>query len=114
MCRYHNIGIGEAYKNRYACFSCRKAFKQYDRKHGTALSVCPQCKEQLVYVGKDFKPPRKEAKNTWTKLELITKVGRFQWNSCGCKGPGYIPKTLAEAKKKVGIKNRTTKKWNKH
>lgn len=51
----------------------------------------------LVNLGHDARIPRKWNRNQWRKLELLFLRG-VKFHSCGCAGPGYRPKTLAEAK----------------
>lgn len=109
MCRYH----GTTYKDRWACFSCRKAFKDFDKSGSRESAKCPQCGDEMSYMAKDFKPPRKEAKTQWEKVKILTEKRPGVWSSCGCEGPGYIPKTLSEVKRRVGIKKRVDKKWSK-
>jgi hypothetical protein len=105
MCRYSSFD--HSYKDRYACFNCCKAFKE--SKPNIELKSCPNCKGQVYWVGKDFKPPRKEAKNDWKKLALITIDNEGRWGSCGCDGPGYVPTNSEVAQKDSRSKN----KWNK-
>ena len=92
MCRYELC----RYKDRYACFTCRKCFKTTDGKRETISKAkegrkCPECAEFMSWVGKDFKPPLKQKVKEWEKLEHITKVLKFNWGSCGCDGPGKLP-----------------------
>ena len=96
MCRYDGC-LGDSYKTRFACFVCKKAFKTYDRRSlnrrtdTRELHKCPECGSIMSNVGKDFKPPRKEAVKQWKKLEYITNILHFNWQSCGCNGPGPLP-----------------------
>jgi hypothetical protein len=48
----------------------------------------------MIDLGRDFKAPRRADKNQWRKVELLAKNG-ITFESCG---PGYRPRTLAEAK----------------
>src|SRR5918994_424939 len=103
MCRYAMYG---PYKSHFACFDCRKAFKQppidewlavrgrgsvYEKlsrlwsdkarlqQRETELGVrlanleaeyksshrCPECKQPMVDMGLDFKPPRQSDEKAW-------------------------------------------------
>jgi hypothetical protein len=102
MCRYAMSG---PYKDRYACFHCRKAFKRrknddlpraMQRADGEFPIVrCPQCRRPMHDMGMDFKaPPLKDVKQ-WRKVELLFEHG-FTFHSCGCCGPGLMPAELRE------------------
>ncbi len=101
MCRY----AFHTYKEPFACFECRKSFKQTSRwelpedrrpKEGEPRVVlCPQCAKPMADMGLDFKAPKKTAIDQWKKVELLYKAG-FRFDSCGCCGPGYRPAELRE------------------
>jgi len=57
----------------------------------------------MTDFGHDFQPPRKSEDLQWKKLELLASQG-VRFDSCGCTGPGYKPKTFAEAKHSYGGK----------
>lgn len=85
MCRY-----GEThYKEHYACFQCRKAFR-YSRP-----TICPQCRKPLTAMGRDFHAPKHTAKEQWKVVELLAQR-RITFHSCGCEGPGYRPIRLRD------------------
>lgn len=134
MCRY---AISGPYKSHYACFLCRKSFKQppiedwlKDRDRDgeykqlvrlwwqkeklsqceTTLGVrledlqseyrdsahrCPECGEPMIDMGRDFKSPRQSDKKAWRILQGMFRVGHA-FHTCGCDGPGYIPKNPSE------------------
>lgn len=94
MCRYS----GPFYRTHFACFSCRKSFKS----DGIEVK-CPQCCVNMARMGRDFHAPRKEAKGQWKKVQLLYDKG-IVFDSCGCSGPGYRPKTFSEAKSFVARK----------
>lgn len=83
MCRYQ----GCPYKGHWACFSCRKQFKDYDRKTPNS-GKCPQCGEMMTQMGLDFKPPLKSKIKEWNLLKEMAESGKT-FGSCGCTGPGY-------------------------
>jgi len=101
MCRY---GM-HTYKEPFACFDCRKSFKQTHRcelpksrrpPEGEPRVVpCPQCGKPMAHLGHDFKaPPRHDVKQ-WEKIRVLFRHG-FAFHACGCGGPGYRPEHLRE------------------
>jgi hypothetical protein len=102
MCRYAYAG---PYKDRYACFTCRKAFKRRKaddlpaRTRPTGLVAepvvrCPDCGGPMHDMGMDFKAPKKADVRQWRKVEALFAHG-VTFHSCGC-GPGLRPVTLRE------------------
>ena len=136
MCRYAMHG---PYKSHYACFDCRKAFKQapmrdwlalhgleyaYDElsriwahkpslqrrevelgvrygelmvKYQDAAHRCPECREPMIDMGLDFKPPKQQDKKAWRILQGMYRVGHA-FQTCGCNGPGWVPKSQSDYK----------------
>lgn len=134
MCRYAMHG---PYKSHFACFACRKAFKQppisdwlavrgrgfaYDdlsrlwshksslerreeelgvrlsdleAEYRDAAHRCPECNEPMIDMGLDFKPPRQSDTKAWRNLFGMFRIGHA-FLTCGCDGPGYIPKSTAD------------------
>lgn len=73
------------YREHFACFRCRKAFKQTadadlpaDRRptpgHPRA-APCPQCRTPMAEVGKDFEAPRQSDVGRWEVAELLHQHG---------------------------------------
>ncbi len=109
MCRY----AFKNYKNHYACFECRKAFKQpfliekmtQKIPQGVArtttrviqhqTATCPQCHKPMNSMGFDFKAPKRSDKKQWEKVKQLFNAG-FTYVSCGCDGPGTRPQHLRE------------------
>jgi hypothetical protein len=101
MCRYAE----HSYKEPFACFDCRKSFKQLSRwqlpedrrpAKGAAREVpCPQCGKLMADMGHDFKAPTQGNVAQWKKVQLLFEAG-FTFHSCGCCGPGYRPAELKE------------------
>ena len=100
MCRY-----AATYKLHYACFGCRKMFRQpplyelaVDPQPTTVTGrvvPCPQCGERMHDLGLDFKAPKQRDLEQWEKVKLLHDHGiRFQ--SCGCSGPGPRPARLRD------------------
>lgn len=116
MCRY---GM-HSYKQHYACFECRKAFKrrlladvQPGRQESVAgrwfranatlqerqvleeepeVAKCPDCGGPMASMGLDFEAPPKDDYRAWQHLRSLYKVG-IAFHSCGCGGPGLVPAT---------------------
>jgi hypothetical protein len=101
MCRYAFAG---PYKEKWACFECRKSFKQRNRKEiSTPIPVtadnmrlvpCPQCGRQMYNMGYDFKAPKQSDRAQWKKVEQLFIHG-YNYATCGC-GAGYRPQRLSE------------------
>ncbi|RKF04000.1 hypothetical protein C8N26_1632 [Tenacibaculum lutimaris] len=114
MCRY---GIN-AYKPHYACFECRKTFKRRlltdidrdSREFEKQSYKCPECNGATVDMGLDFESPKKSDLKAWNHMKNLYETG-ITFHSCGCTGPGYIPKDknklidFLKEKKEVYIKN---------
>lgn len=56
------------------CFKDRFTAKQVVRYSGTGpttnTSVCPLCREPMIDMGKDFKPPRRSDGREWRRIEV--------------------------------------------
>ena len=95
MCRY---GITR-YKPHYACFECRKTFKRRlmididkDFKDWEKQSyTCPECGNITANMGLDFESPKKSDLEAWNHMKDLYETG-ITFHSCGCSGPGYIPR----------------------
>jgi tRNA(Ile2) C34 agmatinyltransferase TiaS len=89
------------YPMQFACFECRKSFKQHmmvsqlDKHEPT----CPQCGDKMSMMGRAFKAPRNSDIKQWQKVELLVRNG-FLFNP----NRGKRPKTLREAKVLVKLK----------
>ena len=107
MCRY-----GITYKEHYACFSCRKMFRQPMRhemahpigREEKRIVACPQCGQTMSNLGKDFKAPRQSDVKQWQKVQDLYANG-YSFGSCGCVGPGPRPATLKEVKPFLAERN---------
>jgi hypothetical protein len=91
MCRY---AISGPYKPHYACFKCRRAFKQWPEV-ATEQVCCPECGDVVHDLGLDFKPPKQANRKQWQKVRQLFEHG-FIFHSCGCCGPGLRPEELKE------------------
>lgn len=90
----------------YACFGCRKAFKQRGSRHPSQFWIaeqdrsfpCPECKTAMVSLGRDFEAPPKRSRNQWLKIELLHSFGfifEVPIDDAGARGPR--PCELGEA-----------------
>ncbi len=112
MCRYAMSN----YKEHFACFECRKTFKRrrlWDIDREKVLkqeeelpAKCPECGQLMADMGKDFEAPKKKDLKTWNHIQSLYEVG-ITFHSCGCIGPGYIPRDKASLLQLLN-KNRTT------
>lgn len=96
MCRYGMT----TYKPHYACFSCRKTFKRrlisdidqdFDARKKESPAKCPDCGELMADMGLDFESPKRKDSKAWAHMRNLYISG-ITFHSCGCTGPGYIPK----------------------
>lgn len=97
MCRY----AMSTYKEHYACFECRKTFKRrllrdinrekVINKVDDLPAKCPECGQFMADMGKDFEAPKKQDLKAWKHIYSLYEVG-ITFHSCGCTGPGYIPR----------------------
>jgi hypothetical protein len=53
---------------------------------------CPQCGQLMANMGLDFQSPKKDDIKAWSHIRDLYSV-EITFHSCGCTGPGYIPKT---------------------
>ena len=106
MCRY----AFHLYKEPFACFDCRKSFKQRSRWElpegerpapgAPRVVLCPQCREPMADMGQDFEPPRRDDVEQWEKVRLLVENG-FTFHSCGCCGPGDYPAVLRDVREYI-------------
>jgi len=100
MCRYAMA----TYKPHFACFKCRKTFKRrllsdikggFNKNETDSIAKCPECGELMADMGLDFEAPKKNDIKAWGHITTLYQVG-ITFHSCGCTGPGYIPKDSEE------------------
>jgi len=89
VCRY----ITAPYKTHFVCIDCRWVAKHHE---GTD-PACPKCREPMWRAGRDFHAPRKRNHAAWAAVALVAASGK-RYDSCGCDGPGYRPRTKAQAR----------------
>ena len=113
MCRYAE----HRYKDHYACFRCRKMFRQpsvYDlpehRRPAPGeqrVVACPECRNPMKAMGLDFKAPQQQDVKQWKKVEILFHHG-FAFHSCGCSGPGVRPAELGDVEAFLAENRSTT------
>jgi hypothetical protein len=96
-CRY----AIKPYKSHFACFHCRKAFKEHEgfltktehrKVYGANWkAICPECGSEMADMGLDFKPKQ------WKAVQELYQNG-ITFHSTGWTGPGTRPTNLREAK----------------
>lgn len=73
------------YTMQYACFGCRKCFKQRVpyRSIKQTSHVCPQCGVQMWMMGIAFKAPKQTDVKQWRKVEAMRRAGFVFYNNQG-------------------------------
>ncbi len=61
-------------KVHFACFACRKTFKQpgssnWDSNVPQRPFLCPDCKQPMARMGRYFKAPRRGSVKAWAQVE---------------------------------------------
>jgi DNA-directed RNA polymerase subunit RPC12/RpoP len=88
------------YKPHYACFDCRKTFKRrlitdieggFNKNKEEIKAKCPECGGIMADMGLDFESPKRNDLKAWEHIRNLYISG-ITFHSCGCTGPGYIPK----------------------
>jgi hypothetical protein len=89
----------DAHKQHFACFACRKSFKPRGTEMiGTEPDrdyPCPDCRQPMTLVGRDFQAPPVRATKQWQLLELLRSFGVIF--EPGLKQPKSPPQTLSDA-----------------
>lgn len=97
------IDLRDLHKQHFACFSCRKAFKQPGSEETVVGSeanqprpfLCPDCGQLMNIMGRDFEAPPRRDRVGWIVAELLQSFGViFEPGICG---PGFRPRRLREA-----------------
>jgi len=87
----------------FACFECRKAFKQNYCRYNEVLK-CPDCGRPMTWMGRAFRAPRRDNTKQWRKVELLVRNGFTFWSHVG-----RYPTNLAEAQTFVERNRKTSK-----
>jgi hypothetical protein len=76
--------------SQFACFACRKAFKQ-SFSDEVGANVCPECSQPMTMMGTAFRAPKQSNIKQWEKARLLIEAG-FRFNKDG----GPKPRTLKD------------------
>lgn len=69
----------------------RELYMSLYTRYEKAGTKCPDCGGKMADVGLDYRAPQKTDVRAWKMLKSLYTTG-FNFNSCGCSGPGLIPK----------------------
>ena len=97
MLKRHAHAHDWLYPMQFACFECRKSFKQHMwvSQFDKHQPLCPQCGAKMWLMGRAFKAPAKSSVKQWRKVEFLIRNGfLFHPNQFGW---ARSPKTLREA-----------------
>ncbi len=61
-----------------------------ESRYRDAAFKCPECKEPMANLGRDFKAPRNSDTRAWKAIQKVYRLGHV-FQTCGCDGPGFIP-----------------------
>jgi hypothetical protein len=106
MCRYAMHPV----KTHFACLDCRHTAKHPQAPLYGPGPHCPHCRVEMVDLGRDFRAPRKAATAQWEKVRRLVTAG-LRFDSCGCSGPGYRPRTLSDVKSQLRQRRTDRKVW---
>ncbi len=95
MCRY----AFHVYRDHHVCFDCRKMFRPHKLEDYRSPMQCPECRNPLHDMGRDFRPPKQANKKQWEKAKLLYSNG-LTFHGCGC-GSGPRVATLRDARELV-------------
>jgi hypothetical protein len=112
-----DCGIYGPYKESFACFSCRKVFKQTNRIElpdhlkiplgEKRVCKCPQCGQEMADMGIHFKAPKMNKVKQWQKVRILYEHG-FTFHGCVHCGPGYRPAELRQVEEFIaGAKSKS-------
>ncbi len=62
-----------------------------EKKYISSVGKCPDCGNQMVNMGLDFRAPKKKDTKAWEIFESMYEVGH-NFHTCGCDAFGYVPK----------------------
>ena len=105
MCRYAH----HRYRDHFACFDCRKAFKawlwedgnptdwktQGRFRHISRSVVCPECQKLMANMGLDFKAPPQRDIRAWQVMAALYRQG-INFDGCGCYVGFRPPRNLRD------------------
>jgi DNA-directed RNA polymerase subunit RPC12/RpoP len=86
------------YLMQFACFECRKAFKQpvaFPSRVETERHVCPECGAEMTEMGRNFRAPKLNDIEQWKKVKAIIRNG-LTFHSTLSDRVGEYPERLRE------------------
>lgn len=69
--------------------------KRFEKQYQNKKYKCPDCSAEMNNIGLDFKAPKKDKIKEWEIVRSMYTLGNT-FHSCGCCGPGYIPRNSAD------------------
>lgn len=94
-------GDWDAFKRTYLNYNSEKArnfrkdnpsvVARLEKLYKNKKYICPDCGGEMNNIGLDFKAPKKHKVKEWEIVKSMYQLGNT-FHSCGCEGPGYIPK----------------------
>lgn len=98
-------GDWEAYKRAFLNYNSDKSkqfrnnnpelISKFDKKYRNKKYPCPNCGSEMNNIGLDFKAPKNNKIKEWRIAKSLYKIGNT-FHTCGCDGPGYIPRNLTD------------------
>lgn len=100
--RGREMHFDDDHKQHFACFACRKSFKQRGSGQSYAWQLrpfpCPNCKGEMVSLGRDFQAPPARNRTQWLIVELLHSFGiLFEPPGDTSGGPGWRPRKIRQA-----------------
>ena len=65
--------------------------RRFENQYQNKQYKCPDCATEMFSIGLDFRAPKKSKIKEWKIIRSMYEVGNT-FHTCGCDGPGYIPK----------------------
>jgi hypothetical protein len=100
--------------SQHVCFDCRKVFKKphfyaspYPKDRGKTAPVysCPDCGAAMIYMGYEFRAPKKEDVRAWKKIEDGVRTGTV-WEVATLRKQEPTPKISHALKAALGIQKK--------
>ncbi|MEM7247201.1 MAG: hypothetical protein AAF533_17805 [Acidobacteriota bacterium] len=66
-----------------------------EARHREVERRCPECREPMVDMGLDFRPPKMNDVKAWRIIEGRHRIGHA-FHTCGCNETGPVPRTLVD------------------
>lgn len=82
----------------FACFRCRKAFKQpvaHPRRLPEEQHICPDCGGEMQEMGRYFRAPKRGDVEQWMKVQALAEAG-FTFHSSYSNRVGNYPERLRD------------------